>query len=187
MARTASSKRYAQAVFGLALELGQLDQWSDTLRDMGQALTDADLRGFLEHAKVPVSQKVQAIDEIFPAADPLLRKVLSLLVSRSLLDLLPGVESDYQRLLDEFRGREHVEISSAVPLEDAERQRIAQFLEGLVKKQIVLDSRVDPSILGGLVIRVGDRLVDGSTRSKLAALGRRLQGGVEPAAPSVTN
>ena len=175
MPTRASAKRYAQAVFGLASESGQLDQWTDHLRIMAEALENEELRTFFEHAKVPLSRKVDTIGRIFPEPTPIARNLLSLLVSRGLVQLLPEVEKAFHQLLNELRGREEVEVTSAVPLQDQERERIVGFLTSLTGKDVVLNSRVDPSILGGLVMRVGDRLIDGSTRSKLEGLGKELQ------------
>ena len=157
------------------MERGLLDQWAEDLAVLSEALENPDLAAFLEHAKVTMPQKVTTIEEALPDVDPTLRNVLCVLVSRGVVELFPDVESGYRRLLDEHRGREQVEVASAVPLEDAEQQRISEFIAALIGKEVVMESRVDPSILGGLVIRVGDRLIDGSTRTRLDALGKRLQ------------
>jgi F-type H+-transporting ATPase subunit delta len=175
MPRRASAKRYAKAVFDLAIERDQLDRLAEDLRLMNETLQNQELRAFLEHAKVPLPRKVQAVGEVLAGVDPLMRNLLSLLVSRGLVDLVSEVEDGYQQLLNEFRGREQVEVRSAVPLEDPETERIAQFLTRLINKEIVLDSQVDPSILGGLVIKVGDRMIDGSARTRLGELGKQLQ------------
>jgi F-type H+-transporting ATPase subunit delta len=173
----ASAKRYAQATFELAVQQDRLDRWAGDLRLINEGLQNPELKTFLEHAKIPLPQKVQTIAEVFPEADPLVQNLLSLLVSRGLVDLALEVENEYEQLLNEFRGREQVEVLSAVALETSERNRIAGFLTALMNKEIVLDSQVDPSILGGLVIKVGDRLIDGSTRTKLEELGKELQRG----------
>lgn len=175
MPRRASAKRYAQALFDIGSQMDRVDQWADHLDLATQALENEDLQAFLENARVPLPRKVQVIEEILPGVEPQIRNLLSLLVSRGLVELLPKVEREYLHLVDELKGREQVEVSSAVPLEDSQRDSISRFLTGLINKEIVLDSRVDPSILGGLVIRIGDRLIDGSTRTRLDELGKRLQ------------
>lgn len=175
MPRKASSKRFAQAVFGLALERGRLDQWAADLGVINEALRSPELKAFLDHAKVPLSQKVRTIEEVAPSVDPLMRNLLSLLVSRGIVELFREVSKEYHRLLDKFKGRVQVEVVSAVPLENGEKERLARFLTELVQKEIVLESRVEPSVLGGLLIKIGDRLIDGSTRSRLSDLGKRLQ------------
>ena len=175
MAKRASAKRYAQATFDIALQRDQLDQWASDLGLVVEALQNEEFSAFLEHAKVPLAQKVQTIGEAFQGVDPMVRNLLSLLVSRGLAELVPEVEEGYRELLDQHRGREKVDVSSAVPLEDSEREQIIRVLTRLINKEVVLDSRVDPSILGGLVIKVGDRLIDGSTRTRLEGLGKQLQ------------
>ena len=175
MPRRASAKRYAQAAFYIASAHEKREQWASDLSLMKEALQNEDLRTFLEHAKVPLSQKVWTIGEVFREADPLVQNLLSLLVSRGYVELVPEIEQCYQQLLNEFRGKEEVEVSSAVPLDDTEMERIGRFLASLIQKEVVLASRVDESILGGLVIKVRDQLIDGSTRTRLEELGKRLQ------------
>ena len=162
-------------MFGLAIERGSLDQWAADLGAINEALRSPELSAFLNHAKVPLARKVRTIEEVAPGVDQLVRNFLSLLVSRGIVDQFPGIGGEYNRLLDEHKGRELVEVVSAVPLEDGERDRVAGFLTELVHKEIVLESRVEPAVLGGLLIKVGDRLIDGSTRSRLSDLGKRLQ------------
>ena len=177
MPDSASAKRYAQAIFDLALERERLDQWAEGLGALCKAMENPDMFGFLEHAKVTMPQKVRTIEEALPDVDPMLRNLLCVLVDRGLTELVPEVEKGYRRLLDAHMGREQVQVSSAVPLEDSEQKNISDFLSGLIHKEVVMETRVDPSILGGLVIRVGDRLIDGSTRTRLAEMGKRLQRG----------
>jgi F-type H+-transporting ATPase subunit delta len=101
---------------------------------------------------------------------PLLRNLINLLVTKGLVDAVHDVRADYGGLLDDHRGRQRVKVTSAVPLEQDEMDRITQFLSSLVRKEIVVSSDVDESILGGVVIQVGDQLLDGSTKSRLDAL-----------------
>ena len=159
----------------MALQCDQLDRGAMDLRLMNEALQTEELKAFLEHAKVPLPRKVQAIEQVLEDVDPLTRNLLSLLVSRGLIDLGPEIESGYRQMLDEFRGREQAQVYSAVPLKDLEKQGVVEFVSELIKKEVRLESRVDPSILGGLVIRVGDKLIDGSTRTRLSDLGKQLQ------------
>jgi F-type H+-transporting ATPase subunit delta len=175
MPKTSSAKRYAQAAFELARERGVLDQWAEGLSAIGRALQNEEFAALLKHARVTMLQKVRTIREALPDTDPVLQNLLCVLVARGLVEQFPGVERGYGRLLDQHRGREQVQVSSAVPLEEPERRRVSDFVAGLINKEVVMESRIDPSILGGLVIRVGDRLIDGSTRNRLEELGRRLQ------------
>jgi F-type H+-transporting ATPase subunit delta len=175
MPRRASAKRYAQAAFELAFQQDQVEGWAQQLGTINEALQSTELRAFLEHAKVPLARKVETVEQALPDVDPLVRNLLSLLVSRGLVDLFSELVEDYGHMLNEYRGREEVEVQSAVPLEQTERERVAQFLTSSTGKEVVLDTTVDPDILGGLVIRVGDRLIDGSTRTRLGQLAKQLR------------
>ena len=175
MPRRGSARRYAEALFQLAMDQDTLDAAAQQLGQANELLQDHDLRAFLQHAKIPLQRKVETVRQLLAEAGLLVQNTLCLLVSRGLVDLTGEVEEEYRQLLNQHRSREEVEVRSAVPLEDAERERVARFVSALIDKEVVLEARVDPSILGGLVITIGDRLIDGSTRTRLTELGKQLQ------------
>tara|TARA_B100001765_G_C19260382_1_gene230931 strand:- start:147 stop:404 length:258 start_codon:yes stop_codon:yes gene_type:complete len=80
--------------------------------------------------------------------------------------------------MDEFKGRQAVEVVSAVVLDAKEEQRIREFVSKLIQKEVVITTRVDEAILGGVIIQVGDQLLDGSLRSKLEGLRREIKSDV---------
>ena len=141
---------------------------------MAQASAEPELRAFWEHAKVPTEQKLNLVDQALPDGQPLVRNLISLLVLRGLAGRLPEIHAEYRRLVNEHQGRVQVEVTSAVPLEDGQRDRIATALRNVVDKDIELVTHVDPSILGGLVLMVEDKLIDGSTRARLQRLRRNM-------------
>ena len=177
MAPKASGKRYAQAIFELALRDEQLEPWSAELEMVSGILGDEDFNAFLKHADVPLDQKVRSIDTVLASAHSLIRNMISVLVSRGLVDLAPDIREAYVDLLDEHAGRQRVGVTSAVELDQPEVDRIAAFVSGLIKKEVVISTQVDESILGGVVIQIGDQLLDGSTRSRLEGLRSRLHSG----------
>lgn len=175
MPTAASAMRYAQAVFKIALDQDELDGWLEDMTLLAQALESRELAEFLDAPQVSVERKVGLIREtICDTVAPLALNLLSLLASRSIAHLLTGVLDQYQRLLDAHRGIDRAEIVSAIPLDDQQRQRIIELLKGITGNEVRLTSRVEPQILGGFVARVGDRVIDGSTRSKLGVMRREL-------------
>ena len=84
-----------------------------------------------------------------------------------MVNAIPDVHLGYIELLDQHLGRQRVEVTSAVQLDDAEVDRITRFVAELVQREVVITTRVDESILGGVVIQLGDRLLDGSTQARL--------------------
>ena len=100
--------------------------------------------------------------------------LLSILALRGLAHLVPGILDEYGRLLDVHRGVERAQVASAVGLDSEQQAKVAKLLEGIVANEVRLTSVVEPEVLGGLVARVGDRLIDGSTRTKLTGMRRSI-------------
>lgn len=167
MANRLSGQRYAQAIFELALENEQVEQWDQDLRLASDVLQDEEFALFLKHAEVPTERKVAAIEAVLTETHPLVRNLVSLLVSRSGVDAIGDVQAGYSQLLDEHLGRQRVEVTAAVPLTDDELERINRFVSQLAGRDIIITTRVDENLLGGLIIQIGDRLLDGSTSSAL--------------------
>ena len=171
----ASARRYAQAVFQIALEQDSLDMWMDDLEALARSLENREFSGFVDAPQVPLVRKIEVIREVLgDSVGVLPRNLFSLLASRNLGHRIPDIVQHYETMLDAHRNIERAEVVSAVPLEDAQRDRLVELLRDVVGKDIRLASRTDPGILGGVVARVGDRLIDGSARSKLDAMRRQL-------------
>ena len=175
MAKRLSGKRYAQAIFDLALENNQVEEWGEDLAVVAEAFENADFAALLTHADMPAADKLAATASVLAGVNPLVRNLVDLLVSKNSVGAIAAVHGGYTELLDRRLGRQRVEITTAVPLESAETGRINSFVSGLVGSEVVLTTKVDESILGGLVIQIGDRLLDGSTKARLDGLRRRLQ------------
>ena len=181
MAGTGWAKRYAQAVFEIATsapsgEVEQaLDIWTSELDTVVEALSNPEFLGFLRHARVPPDKKVASIKEVLPQASTLVRNMVSLMVSKGIVEHLPQVKTEFSRLVDRHRGIERVKAYSAVALDQPDKDRIREYVMRMVNKDVALETEVDPSIIGGLVIRVGDKLLDGSTRTKLLSLKSELE------------
>lgn len=174
MAQRLSGKRYAQAIFDLALENDQTEQWGEDLAVVAEVFEDSEFTALLKHADVPAANKLAATASVLAGINPLVRNLVDLLVSKNSVDSIAGVYSGYGELLDRHLGRQRVEITTAVPLESDETDRISSFVNGLINNEVVLTTMVDESIIGGLVIQIGDRLLDGSTKARLDGLRNRL-------------
>ncbi len=179
MARGASARRYAQAVFAIALEQGEPDRWLDDLALLSDAMANDDFANFLDAPQPTLSQKINLIEETLgDSVSRLALNLISLLASRNSARLARSITESYQEMLDEHNGIERAEIVSAVTLSDEQQQRIEAMLKDIVGKEITATSRVEPQILGGFVARVGDKVIDGSTRTRLDDLRRQLAHGM---------
>ena len=176
MPRGASAKRHAQAIFQMALEAEELEGWRSDLRRIAQTLTEPQLRRILESPKLHFEDKAGLLKQGLEGIGPLALNLALLLVMRGRLGIAEGIADEYDRLLDAHHGIEHAEVVTAVPLDDEDRERVARSLEARRGKKVVVQGRVDPAIIGGMVARIGDQLLDGSTRTKLEILRRSLIG-----------
>jgi F-type H+-transporting ATPase subunit delta len=174
--RDPAAKRYAQAAFEVALAHNELDTWERELAGLRDALASNEAAAFLSNRKVPAQAKEEFLRRI--AGDPQERvwNLVRLLSSKSRLELLAQIAVEFQAMLDDHRGIAYADVVTAVSMSDEEQRAMVARLSEITGKQVRLRTFEDPDILGGLIAKVGDRLIDGSTRSKLAALKRRLAG-----------
>ena len=175
MAKQVSGDRYARALFELASEKGTVDDWLVQLDLAVQVLNDDEFRALLNHAEVSLLRKREAVEAVLAEVDPMVQNLISLLVARGSVGVVGDVYDNYTRLVVIAKGRQRVELTSAVELEDNQIDKIKVFVEGLVKKEVVIHTSVDESILGGIVIQIGDQLLDGSTKTQLEGLRKQVR------------
>ena len=176
MVRKAYARRYAQAVFEIALERKELERWQSDLERVVEAVGDGTFLAALESPKIKIDKKTELLSECLGDINPLVLNLVRLLITRAGIGMIGGITDEYQRLLDAYYGIQTAEVITAVPLDERDKEKLADNLSALVDAKVVLKSEVDPEIIGGIVARVGGKLLDGSTRSKLAALRRELGG-----------
>ena len=176
-ARDISARRYAEAVFGLAVDTDAFDAWSAALRTIADFLDEPGVAGIARSNKVPRPEKRRLLEAgLASEISPLALNLVRVLNDRNKLGLARDVQSIFQEMVDERRGVAHATVTTAVPLADDERAAIAAKLSSLTGKQVDVTPVVDESIIGGVIARIGDQLIDGSTRTRLVALRRRLEG-----------
>lgn len=176
MVRRTYARRYAQAVFEIAQKSSQLESWQTDLRKIVDTVTDAALAAFLESPKVHFKEKEQVLSERLAMVSPLSLNLVRLLIVRGRLEIVGEIADEYQRLLDSYHGIEQAELTTAVPLNNGEEREITRHLEEIVGKKLVVRSKVNSGLIGGMIARVSGKLLDGSTRSNLEALKREMAG-----------
>ena len=174
MRLVSSGKRYAQALFELALERGEPEHCRNSLKEAASAVADSRLMDILENPRLPFEVKKSILSELLGAMEPLVANLTSLLMTRGRLRTLDDIAEHYERLLDRHHGIVRAEVLTAVLLNDEDRERFSTLLSELVGQTVLIDSRVDPSTLGGFEARIGDVLIDGSIRNALESLRKRL-------------
>jgi F-type H+-transporting ATPase subunit delta len=174
-ARSPSARRYAEAAFELANETNSLVQWSGDLRAIADFVDEPDVTALLASNRVPRTEKQRLLESAFTGqVSPLAMNLVRLLEQRGKVLIARDIQTVFQEMADEARGVAHAVVTTAVPLNDDERSAIATRLTALTGKQIDVTPVVDEAIIGGVIAKIGDQLIDGSTRSRLKALKRRI-------------
>jgi|DewCreStandDraft_2_1066082.scaffolds.fasta_scaffold10926_5 F-type H+-transporting ATPase subunit delta len=173
----AVARRYAQALFSLAQEK-QRDpqQWLEALRLVARLADDPEVHALLDAPKVPLAEKRRVVEEALADFDPLCRNFVYVLIERHRFEpaFVHAVVDEFERLVLAAQGVVVATVQTAVDLTDEEKERLARRLETLVGKRVVLRHQVNPRILGGVVVRIDDQLIDASVAGRLAALRQHL-------------
>ncbi len=184
------ARRYAKALFSLADEHGQIEHWSKGLEVLRHLLTWPELRDVVANPSLDREARraiAKALAVTVEVASPKLlarevlgleedvRNLLLLLADRNRLAYLPAILDDYRALSDRRLGRVRARVTSAVPLAADESRRIADELAKATKSQVIVETDVDPKLLGGVVAQVGSMVYDGSVRAQLEELRRAMK------------
>lgn len=176
---TGLAGRYATALFGLARDQKQIDTVSQSLGRLRAALRESP--DFATLTTSPLIGREEGLKATLGAADamgvdPLTRNFLGVLAKGRRLGILDNVIRDFNKLAAHGRGETTAEITSAHPLDDTQVEALKAKLRTKLGGDVAVDMRVDPSILGGLIVRVGSRMIDSSIRTKLDNLALAMKG-----------
>ncbi|MDA1279867.1 MAG: ATP synthase F1 subunit delta [Chloroflexi bacterium] len=167
----ATGRRYAQAAFELAIENNNLDRWEEDLALVKDVVGDPDVMGFLDAPSVSESAKLDGVSKLLADVEVMVRNTINLMTVNGDIAKFPDMYRIFGERSDEHRSIARADVVTAVPLEDKQRDLLAAGLGKLVgRKNVKITERVDPAVIGGVVARVGDRLIDGSTRTRLQAM-----------------
>ncbi len=173
-----AARRYAEAAFEIARRDGTLERWTDDLRLAADVTADPDVTRVVDNPAIPFTTRREVLarlleDRVAPPAFNL----VALLAQRGRLAITPAVAAEYKRLVDRERGVVAATVTSAVPLEPAELEAIKARVQEMTGARPEIASLVDPDLIGGLTVRIGDRLIDASVRGRLERLRDRIVAG----------
>ena len=170
------ARNYAETLFELARRNDSTQEYGDALETVAGLLEDVSrFRTFVETPRIDDEVKKSVIRK--GLADRTPRHVVNFVlttIDKRRQHLLREISQEYLLLLDDHLGREHVEVTVARPLDDTTAQMVSERLSKILGRQAIPHVRVKPEILGGLVVRTGDTIYDGSVRRRLEGLRRRL-------------
>jgi F-type H+-transporting ATPase subunit delta len=173
MARGAAARRYAKALFELSKDAGQVAEVTGELSSMGDLLEgNPELHDVLFRPLHPVAQRRAVLDGVTEriGANPTVQSFFSLLIDQRRLVDFPAIREEFERLASEDAGLRRAEVVSAGPLRDDQLERLRRALSSRTGGEVEVSVRVDPSLLGGVIAKVGDLVFDGSLRTQLRQL-----------------
>lgn len=175
MSNLTIARPYAKAVFAIALENKAIANWALLLQTTSTILQNKTAVRLLQNPNVSAQQKLEFVSDlcqkIMPAQGV---NFLKLLAENRRLLLLPEIAELFSALCTEYEKTAKVEVTSAVTLNNAEKERIVQSMKKRLQREITLDCQVDKKLIGGMIIRVGDLVYDRSLRSQLNRLATEL-------------
>lgn len=173
------ASRYANALFDLARERGGLEQAGADLAALQQMVQESDDLGrLLASPIVSREEHARAVDAVAEriGVSETVRNFLGVLAQQRRLGALSAIIDEFARLLAAHRGEETAQVTSAVPLDEAQLGDVREAVAKYVGRPVQLAAEVDPALLGGVVVRVGSRMVDASLRTKLQNLENSMRG-----------
>ncbi|MGB9616976.1 MAG: F0F1 ATP synthase subunit delta [Desulfomonilaceae bacterium] len=179
MIDTTLAKRYAKALVEVGEEKNALDRYGQDLANLCALVDEShDLREVLLNPVFTKEDKKRIAGEVLKkiGTDPMVINFVNVLIDRKRIDQLAGIEKAYREKVDEIKGITRGEVTSAEPLSDDTLNRVTETLSKISNKQVIVSKKVDPSLIGGLVAKVGDMVFDGTIRTQLNQLKESLKG-----------
>jgi len=176
---TTLAKRYARALVEIGQESNSLDKYGQDLSNLCQLVQAShDFREVLLNPVFTKEDKKRIAGEILKKIDtaPMVVNFVNVLIDRKRIDQLDGVEKAFREEVDDIKGIRRGEVTSAQPLDEDELARITKALSRMSGKQVLVSTKVDPFLIGGLVAKVGDMVIDGTIRTQLNQLKESLKG-----------
>jgi F-type H+-transporting ATPase subunit delta len=175
VAKKFSARRYAQALFDVAQEKNKTDALLSDLDTVSQLNRDKTVSAYLDNPAISFKQKESVLSGKFPGIDSVVVNLIYMLLSNGRINKLSAVIEEYRQMVDGSKGIERAEVITAVPLDDKTRQNISKRLGDMLRKKIVIEPEsTDPELIGGVIVKVGGKLLDGSTRSALNTLKKEI-------------
>ncbi len=162
---------YAQALFGAARDREEIEDTLENLKEFADALDESEeLSEFFYGVHIPEGQKRQAIDALTEDMTTSTRNFLKLLIDNNRTEILEDVVPRFEDLVEEYQGKVEVELTTAVELSEETLDQMRSRLGEMLGREVLLETNINPNLLGGAIFRVGEMQVDRSIRGQLQGL-----------------
>ncbi|MEI6045046.1 MAG: ATP synthase F1 subunit delta [Chloroflexota bacterium] len=170
-----AGRRYAQAFFEIARNQNKVDEWAKDLDSIAQTFDQPEVKRYLENPKTAKDKKRAFVQNVLGTQVSTVSLNLALvLIQRERQEYIDAIRKEFIRLVNQLKGIEIAYVTTAVPVDEAEKRQIKSRLSALTGKQIEIETQVDPDLIGGIVARIGDTQIDGSVKTRLQALRKQL-------------
>jgi F-type H+-transporting ATPase subunit delta len=169
-------RNYAETLLILAKKQGEQEEWGALIDELAVAMKeDRTLRTFLESPKLAAKQKIEIVAKALgKRVPPVFLRFLETVISKRRQMLIPAIATEYRALIDESEDRVHANVTVAREPAQGEKEALTRHLTRMLGKKVVPHITLNPAILGGLIVKVGDTVMDGSVRRRLATLRSRM-------------
>lgn len=167
---SSAAKRYTQALKEIAQESNTFEAWQRDLGTLTALVSDSEVANFFTNPGVQDAEKIKAADAVLTDLQPEARTLFHMLIERRRLSLLPDITELFDEAVMEARGVVLVDVTTADALDDAGKELVRERMKSIVGKEVELRLHTDASIIGGIVARIGDQVIDGSVLSQLRRL-----------------
>ena|SRR5438552_1072087 len=175
MLKGAIARRYAGAIFDLAIKQNTLDRTLEDVKEIAQLFSIRKLSYLLREPKIPAKRKESALRQSLASKVlPTSLNLALLVVQRELVEVMPNIASELEQRVLNYRNQAVAKVTTAAPMDAAQKNLVKRALEKESGKSIIMHTHIDPTILGGVIARVGDEVIDGSVRYRLSALQNKL-------------
>lgn len=170
-----AARRYVQAIVEIARENGTFEAWERDLTRLAEVVGDPQVGTYLSNPSVQSAGKKQAVDIVLKDAQPEARNLAHLLVERHRTGIIPELLTAFREAMLAEQGIVVAEVTTAEPMDEAMQAAVRERLGQMLGKTVQLRLHTDPEIIGGLVARIGDQVIDGSVQTRLRRLRNRLK------------
>jgi F-type H+-transporting ATPase subunit delta len=178
---TTAPRRYAEAAFELATRDKAIDAWARDLQTAAALVGDERVARLLDDPSRPMAQRSALVDRLLgKRVRPAVTNLVRLLIERGRLDIIGAIADEFRRLVNAERGIVSAIITTAIPLKADETAAIDKRLRAMTGATVELQVQVDSALIGGLTVRIGDRLIDASVRGRLERLRDQLKSSGRP-------
>jgi len=182
MLKGAIARRYAGAIFDIGVKQNTLDRTLEDVQEIAKLFSIRKLAYLLREPNIPAERKETAIRQgLASKVLPTSLNLALLVVQRELVDVMPNIARELNQLVLNHKNEAKAEVTTATQLDKTTQSQVQRALERMTGKKIMLETRVQPNILGGVVARVGDQVIDGSVERRLKLLQQQLLTGVSTA------